>query len=207
MVSLSQRMRKLQHKLIAIRLGPGALVLPKDVKRIHMRFGEKINGGHMGPRKFWRHELIRLKYHNPAVPMTVDRIREEAQTPESEAIMSVHFASADARQTSSSATSSPASTDSTTTATTPSDADPTERVETINMKNKTNSEILQQLTQLTKAYPIEPTEGDKEELRLLEEQRVRSERDSKMYAEHRARMKREREIFEQGRNDLAAQTA
>ena len=50
MVSLSQRMRKLQTKLLAIRLGPGALVLPKEVKRIHMRFGTKINGGHMGPR-------------------------------------------------------------------------------------------------------------------------------------------------------------
>lgn len=54
---------------------------------------------------------------------------------------------------------------------------------------------------------MEPTEKDKEELQLLEEQSVRSERDSKQYAEHRARVKRERELFEQGRNDLAMQTA
>lgn len=75
------------------------------------------------------------------------------------------------------------------------------------MKNRTNSEILQQLMQITRAAPVEPTEKDKEELQLLEEQSVRSERDSKQYAEHRARVKRERELFEQGRNDSAMQTA
>ncbi|KAH0414018.1 hypothetical protein KCU90_g16126, partial [Aureobasidium melanogenum] len=73
MVSLLQRMRKLQTKLLAIRLGPGAAVLPKEISRIHMRFAPKIDGGHMGPRKFWRHELVRLKFHNPAIPMTLDR--------------------------------------------------------------------------------------------------------------------------------------
>lgn len=50
MVSLSQRMRKLQTQLLAIRLGSGALVLPKDIKRIHMRFAQYKKGGHMGPR-------------------------------------------------------------------------------------------------------------------------------------------------------------
>ena len=50
MVSLPQRMRKLQTKLLAIRLGSGAMVLPKEVTRIHMRFARKIDGGHMGPR-------------------------------------------------------------------------------------------------------------------------------------------------------------
>ena len=50
MVSLSQRMRKLQTQLLAIRLGSGALVLPKDVKRVHLRFHQFQKGGHMGPR-------------------------------------------------------------------------------------------------------------------------------------------------------------
>lgn len=50
MPSLSQRLRKLQTKLLAIRLGSGALILPKEVKRIHMRFATRIEGGHMGPR-------------------------------------------------------------------------------------------------------------------------------------------------------------
>jgi len=50
MPSISYRMRALQNKLLAIRLGSGALVLPKEVKRIHMRFARRIEGGHLGPR-------------------------------------------------------------------------------------------------------------------------------------------------------------
>lgn len=32
----------------------------------------------MGPRKFWRENLPRLKYHNPAVPMIVNRLRDQS---------------------------------------------------------------------------------------------------------------------------------
>jgi large subunit ribosomal protein MRP49 len=73
------------------------------------------------------------------------------------------------------------------------------------MKNRTNAEILQDLVKLTKAYPIEPTEEEKEQLRSLEQQRIRSERDRKQVLEYRARVAREKQILEQGRNDLAAQ--
>ncbi|KAK4507144.1 hypothetical protein PRZ48_000878 [Zasmidium cellare] len=184
-------MRKLQTKLLAIRLGPGAVVLPKEVKRIHLRFAPKINGGHMGSRKFWRHELVRLKYHNPAVSMTVDRDIEQTDP----ATMSVHFAPENADQTSGSATASSA----------PSQQ--TERVETINMKNYTNSEILDALVQLTKAYPVEPTPEEQEELAKLEEQRRKSEKDSKLSQEVRARVKREKELLEQARGDVASQAA
>jgi large subunit ribosomal protein MRP49 len=136
--------------------------------------------------------------------MTVDRVAN--QDTDTEAVMSVHFAPADStHQTSDSATSSPAPTDSTTSGTQPSDHDPTDRVETINMKNRTNSEILQDLVKLTKAYPIQPTEEEKEQLRSLEQQRIRSERDRKQVLEYRARVAREKQILEQGRNDLAAQ--
>lgn len=48
--SLPQRMRKLQTKLLSIRLGSGAFILPKDIKKIHLRFAPNMNGGHMGPR-------------------------------------------------------------------------------------------------------------------------------------------------------------
>jgi large subunit ribosomal protein MRP49 len=138
--------------------------------------------------------------------MTVDQI-QKTQNPDTEATLSIHFTSPTAKQTSSSATSSPASTDSTTTHTHPSDHDPTERVETIDVKYRTNSEILQELIRVTNAHPIAPTAEEKEEMQVLEEQAVRSERDRTMLAEHRARVKREKELFEQGRNDLAAQTA
>ena len=158
------------------------------------------------PRKFWRHQLVRIKYHNPAVPMTVDQLK--VQTPETEAIMSIHFTSSDPEHmTSDSATASPAPVDSTTTSSTPSEADPVESVETIDMKHKSESQILDELIRLTGAIQLEPTEAEKEELRLLEEQRVRSERDSKAAAERRAKMKREQELLEQARGDIAAQAA
>ena len=155
-------------------------------------------------RKFWREELVRLKYHNPAVAMTVERPFTTPSVDE-EATMSIHFASQSAKQTLSSATSSPAATDSTTASTTPSDQEPTDRIETINMKNRTNSEILQELMRITKAYPVEPTVEEQDEMRSLEEQSVRSQRDSKMSQEVRARVKREKELLEQARGDLASQ--
>lgn len=56
-------MRKLQTKLLAIRLGPGAVVLPKEVKRIHMRFAPKINEGHMGPRYAQDTQILNVMAH------------------------------------------------------------------------------------------------------------------------------------------------
>ncbi|CAK3982000.1 Hypothetical predicted protein [Lecanosticta acicola] len=192
MPSLSQRMRKLQTRLLAIRLGSGALVLPKEIKRIHMRFAPKINGGHMGSRKFWRHELVRLKYHNPAVSMTVDNQAEQDEP----ATMSIYFSRNPESQTQAQAQAQ---------AETQSEAE--ERVERINMKGYTNSEILDALVNLTKAQPIEPTPQDQEELARLEEQRKRSEVDSLLSQQVRAKVKREKELLQQARGDMAAQTA
>ena len=67
------------------------------------------------------------------------------------------------------------------------------------MKHRTPSEILEELVKLTSAYPIEATAEDKEEMRILEEQKVRSARDAKLSAEVRARTKREKESLEQAR--------
>jgi large subunit ribosomal protein MRP49 len=151
-------------------------------------------------RMFWRHELVRLKFHNPAVPMSIDRTALQTDP----ALLSVHYTNPDAVQSSSSATSAPAARDSTTKNTTPSDAASTERVETINVTHSNNTEILEAFVRLTKAYPIEPTAEEKEELASLEEQRIRSAAASKLSAEVRARQKREKELLEQARGDMAA---
>ncbi len=39
-----------QLQLLAIRLGPGAAILPKNIDRLHMDFAIKIDDGHRGPR-------------------------------------------------------------------------------------------------------------------------------------------------------------
>ncbi|KAK0257099.1 hypothetical protein LTR29_000530 [Friedmanniomyces endolithicus] len=196
MVSLPHRMRKLQTRLLAIRLGSGAYILPKDINRIHMRFAPRIEGGHMGPRKFWHHELVRLKYHNPAVSMTTDRTAR-AEDP---AVLSVHFASATPAQSSEDTTASNPATADSTTATT----QPTERVSTIDMKHRTNAEILEELVRMTRAQAVEATEAEREELRALEEQRVKGAKDSAKSLEVRARVAREKQLLEQARGELAA---
>lgn len=126
-------------------------------------------------RKFWRNELVRLKYHNPTVSMTVDRTALQ----DDPAVMSVHIQ--------------------------PEDSE-TEKIEKINMKDYRSSEILDALVQLTKASVIEPTTEDQELLAKLEEQRQRSLRDSKISLELRARVKREKEMLQQARGDLDAQS-
>jgi len=68
-------------------VGPGAAILPPDVTKIHMDFALKGNVGHVGPKKFWRECLPRLKYYNPAVSMTVNRTTENTTDP----VMTIHF--------------------------------------------------------------------------------------------------------------------
>lgn len=70
------------------------------------------------------------------------------------------------------------------------------------MKGRMSAEILEDFIRVTKAYPIEATAGEKEELRALEEQRVRSVRDSKLSQEVKDRKKREEALLQQATGDL-----
>ncbi|KAI5818163.1 CI-B8 domain-containing protein, partial [Pyronema omphalodes] len=58
-------------RLALVRNGVGAAILPKDVSKLVLTYSFKGNDGHLGPRKFWRQYLPRLKFHNPDVPMEV----------------------------------------------------------------------------------------------------------------------------------------
>ncbi|PUU83019.1 hypothetical protein B9Z19DRAFT_232910 [Tuber borchii] len=78
MVSIKIRMFHLRSRLALIRSGTGAAILPPDVRKLGLTFAMKNADGHMGPRKFWRHYLPRLKYHNPDVDMQVTRERVSA---------------------------------------------------------------------------------------------------------------------------------
>ncbi|GAB7349212.1 hypothetical protein MBLNU459_g8137t2 [Dothideomycetes sp. NU459] len=241
MVSILQRMRKVQThlrrltrratQLFAIRLGSGAAILPKDVSRIHMRFAQKIDGGHMGPRpaapasrahscrpiadasspaeltartrsKFWRHELVRLKYHNPAVPMTIDRSATAADP----ATMTVFFtpSGADPQTTSSSPTASTAPTSSTSGAAAPSAYTPADRTATIDMTGRASSDILAEFLRVTNAEPVVPTPEETEQLRVHEEAMARSARESKISADVRENKRREAALLAQARGDVAA---
>lgn len=129
--------------------------------------------------------LPRLAYHNPSVPMTVHRTEDK----ESPCVLSVHL-------------NSPASS--------PSDAEPapasgaettpqTPNVLTIDMKMKQESEILQQLMEVTGAKQVEPTAEEVELMRDLEEQGIRSDRDSSRSKAFRAQWKKEQNMLKAAR--------
>ncbi|MCJ1280745.1 hypothetical protein MMC26_000062 [Xylographa opegraphella] len=146
MVNIAKRMRHLKS-LFSIRLGPGAAILPKDVKRIHLDFATKFNDGHLGPRRFFQHCLPRLKYHNPGVSMTVTRTTNQAGP----ATMTVFFAGA-----------------------APAGSSVNERVQVLDMKHRQEPEILHRLLEVTGAVPVRATEAEELELRAMEEEGARS---------------------------------
>ncbi|KZF19978.1 50S ribosomal protein-like protein Mrp49 [Xylona heveae TC161] len=194
MVHIVKRMRKLRA-LLGIRLGPGAAELPPDVKRIHLDFATKFNDGHLGPRKFWRHYLPRLKYHNPAVSMTINRTHNQSGS----ATMTIFFAD------SSKDGSPPTAATSTTTSGLPSDHIPFDRTETVEMKHRHESQILSELVKLTKARKIEATAEEKEQLKQVQEDRRQSEKSSQRAAVINAQRKQKEEMLRQARAAAEAQ--
>ncbi|KAI9681389.1 MAG: hypothetical protein M1817_002672 [Caeruleum heppii] len=199
MVSIIKRMVKLRA-LLGIRLGPGAVVLPSEVKRIHMDFAYKMNDGHNGPRKFWRDCLPRLKYHNPAVPMTVNRTTAQ----EGPATMTIFFAETNSSNTPAAPISSTTQASTSTEPVIPTIADSeVERTETIEMKHKHSTEILAQLLEVTRGRQVEATPEEEDQLRQLEEQRKTSEIDSKRSLAHKAEVKKREAILAQASGQLA----
>ncbi|KAI0426515.1 CI-B8 domain-containing protein [Xylaria sp. FL1042] len=176
MVNPGKRMNILKA-LLELRHGPGAAILPPEVTRIHMDFAVKWNDGHLGPRKFWKTCLPRLKYWNPAIPMLVNRSNNQAGP----ATMSIYF-----RQTS--ASSNPASTAAAVRNMLPLAQQPQssiknehpapppeegERVVTIDMKNVVSDVILSEFLAKTGATVVHPTPDEQVEMRQVEEREER----------------------------------
>ncbi|KAL2265634.1 hypothetical protein VTJ83DRAFT_6734 [Remersonia thermophila] len=196
MVGVIRRLNKLTSKLVRLRIGPGAAILPNTVSRIHLEFAHKINGGHMGPRKFWRTALPRLKYWNPAIPMIVNRVREQ----EKPATMTLYFrepgapVKADVPQPSSSF-------DGLSKAPPPAEG---ERIVTINMSNRRSEAILQEFLEKTGAVPVQPTPQDELELREAEEREAQGAIDRERVKREIDAAKREKRMIAQALSEAAA---
>ncbi|RBR24113.1 uncharacterized protein FIESC28_03013 [Fusarium coffeatum] len=160
MRSLGERYNKLHRKLVSLKVGPGAAILPPEVTRIHMDFATSFKNGHMGAKKFWRENLPRLKYHNPAVPMIVNRHNQNQKKP----TLSIYLRKPDASTPAPETRSQPASSRSNLSKATPPDAD--EKIITVDMTEKHSSHILEFVLAETRAVPLKPT---KEEIRELQE--------------------------------------
>ena len=111
-------------------------------------------------RKFWRENLPRLKYHNPAVPMIVNRHNQNQKKP----TLSIYLRKPDASTPAPETRSQPASSRSNLSKATPPDAD--EKIITVDMTEKHSSHILEFVLAETRAVPLKPT---KEEIRELQE--------------------------------------
>lgn len=83
-------MNVLKRKLYSIRHGPGAAQLPPEIARLHFEFPMTRSLAELGPRKFWRHYLPQLKYHNPSVPMILNRFPDTPEQPKP-ALLSIYL--------------------------------------------------------------------------------------------------------------------
>ena len=182
-------------QLLNLRLGSGAIVLPNDVRQVHLQFAPKINNGHAGARKFWRNALPRLKYHNPAIPMTVTRLKDQR----SPATLTLSFGkptalSVLARNLNSLLSISPAST--------VQDQPDIDRKEIIDVTNLHDSEILIRLTKLTNATLVLPTIEEEEQLQKLEEEKAKHRQDSLVNTEYLERQRREKAFLNQVKGEV-----
>lgn len=197
-----------------MRNGPGAAKLPTNVTKIHLEFAHRINDGHMGGRKFWQENLPRLKYHNPEVPMIVNRTHEQTGP----ATLSIYMSGEAPQQpaqiegpTGAAPKRAVATTDAWRTiasstmgnARAPPPAEG-ETVVTINMKNVRSDEILRQFLEKTGAAEVEPSPEDQEEMARLLELQERAVYDKEVQKRYREKIQSEKKLLERARQEADA---
>lgn len=180
-----------------------------------MEFAHRLNDGHMGGRKFWKENLPRLKYHNPEVPMIVNRTHEQTGP----ATLSIYMSGDAPRQQPAQIEGPPgeapkravAITDvwrtiassSTGSARAPPPAEG-ETVVTINMKNVRSTEILKQFLEKTGATEVESTPEDQEEMARLLELQERAVYDREVQKRYREKIQSEKRLLERARQEADA---
>ncbi|KAJ6441972.1 ribosomal protein MRP49 [Purpureocillium lavendulum] len=196
MRSLGERLNLLR-KLINLKCGPGAAILPPEVTRIHMDFATKINGGHMGARKFWREYLPRLKYHNPAIPMIVNRHDQSSSAP----TMTIYLRNNNSVPSTDSAAAEthtqPSSSRNNLSKAQAPGSD--ERIVNIDMKDKHSSDILEFFIAETRAKALQPTNEEIAEMQALESLKKDAAVDRERVRQLRAEKKKEEDMLKRAR--------
>lgn len=197
-----------------MRNGPGAAKLPTNVTKIHLEFAQRLNDGHMGGRKFWQENLPRLKYHNPEVPMIVNRTQEQTgpatlsiymsgEAPQQPAQIEGPTGAAPKRAVATTDAWRNIASSTTGTARAPPPADG-ETVVTINMKHVQSVEILRQFLEKTGATEVEPSTEDQEEMARLLELQERAVHDKEVQKRYREKIKSEKRLLERARQEADA---
>ncbi|RDA94262.1 hypothetical protein CP533_0611 [Ophiocordyceps camponoti-saundersi (nom. inval.)] len=148
-------------------------MLPPEVKRIHLDFALSMYEGHMGARKFWKECLTRLKYHNPGIPMIVNRHDHNESPP----IMTIYFRSPTAKPVDGSESLSDQLSSSRQNLAKALPPGKDETTVKIDMKGKHSDEILELFLAETKATTIPISDNDVEEMKALETMKRRTAAD------------------------------
>ncbi|KAI0131255.1 CI-B8 domain-containing protein [Daldinia grandis] len=193
---------------MSLRHGPGAAILPPEITRIHMDFAMKWNDGHLGPRKFWKTCLPRLKFWNPAIPMLVNRTSDQSAP----AKMSIYFRQASLGSDIPSALTTKLSElplarqpqSSTSNAHPAPEPEEGERVVTIDMKNVHSDVILDEFMAKTGATLIHPTPDEQVEMRQMEELGEKAAIDRAIMKKYIDDIKREERILAIARQEADA---
>ncbi|KAJ5086904.1 hypothetical protein NUU61_008211 [Penicillium alfredii] len=200
MVNIFKRMRNLRT-VLNFRLGSGAAILPSvanatkeypAVTRLHLTYARKIYGGHQGARHFWRRCLPRLKYHNPGVPMTVRQTDEQ----DGPAALTIYFA-----QRASNAATALAADKKVTDSHAPA-PESGEQAAVVNVKDLTYAEIWSRVQAATGAQGVSPTAEETQELKKLEDMRVKSEEDRKRVLGFREAKKDQERMIAEARKEV-----
>ncbi|PHH65147.1 hypothetical protein CDD81_3278 [Ophiocordyceps australis] len=196
-----------------VRCGPGAAKLPMNITKIHMDFCASLIGGHQGAKKFWRENLPRLKYHNPQIPMLVNRHDENSKDSALSIFMRTTANPPVTVDAPSSTTVNPSATADASSSTSedklfyssrhnmcplPSPA-PNERIVQIQMKNVHSTEILKRFVDESGAKEIKLTDMDSKEQVYFDElakQRVMS---LEAFKRRKANKAKERAFLRQAR--------
>ncbi|KAJ9203120.1 hypothetical protein DTO166G4_5546 [Paecilomyces variotii] len=199
MVNLFKRMRKLRSKILHVRVGPGAAILPstnnasKDfpaVTRLHLTYARKLYGGHLGARHFWRNCLQRLKFYNPGIPMSVKQTDEQ----NGPAALTIYFAE---RASAAALKHSAHIKDQYAPA-----PQPNEKTAIIDTKDLDYKQIWQKVQEATGAQEVKATPEEEEELKKLEQMRIKSEEDRARVIGIRQAKKDQERMLQEARGEV-----
>lgn len=165
---------------MSVRNGPGAAVFPPYILKLHLQFPTR-NPSFTNVKLFWRQELPRLKYHNPSVPMIVNRTEDPS---DQSAVLTIYMEKeedtpalpapegAKPEQITAAAAVDPwqyIASNCHGLAPAPAPL-PNEKIVSIDVRELDTSKILTELLELTGAVQVEPTDEDMTEMKELAEQ-------------------------------------
>ncbi|KAF2460454.1 hypothetical protein BDY21DRAFT_335489 [Lineolata rhizophorae] len=204
MPTVFQRMRKVKA-LLGIRVGPGSVILPKEIKKVHLQVPWSTANGGMGAKKFWRNCLPRLQFRNPAIPMRVARIRSI----EDPALLTITWNknASSPLSTETDSSSEPTKVESSTPSADEGQTSKGHRTSIISMRDKTDVQILEEMMKLTGGEEVPPTPVELEELRELAEHEDKAQVDRERSKEHRAELKRQQAMLQAARVEAQEQQA